>query len=144
VAEWLRTPQPPPAELLRFSEEGVGLVPLGAVDERTSDLLGSERFAELVSYLKARFDYILIDTAPTPADPAALTLSRSFDRTLAVVELGTSLLPQVHAAAKSFGEYGSGLIGAVVVTAPSRKERRRQRRRELTPEGSPRSLVLSP
>jgi capsular polysaccharide biosynthesis protein len=142
VAECLRTPQPPFDELLRFSEEGIGLVALGAVDDCTSDQLSSTRFAELISYLKVRFDYVLVDGAPLAADASALALSSSLGRTLAVVQLGSTSVSSVRASAVSFEQSGSGLIGAVVVTPPTRKERRRQRRREPLPEGS-QSLVLT-
>ena len=114
VAEWLRSPGQPVDELMH-TVDGVGVIPIGATDERTSALVTSERFVELAYTLRERFDYVLVDVPPATTDATATALSGRFDGTLAVVELGTTSLPQVHAAAT---RTEAGLIGAVAVTSP--------------------------
>jgi capsular polysaccharide biosynthesis protein len=121
LADWLRTPQLSLDELLRTSVEGVGVVPLGDVDERTGDLFDSERFAELLPSLQARFDHVVVATAPAAVEPAALAVSARCAGVLAVVELGSTTGEQVRAAAASLDGPGSALIGAVAVSAPSRQ-----------------------
>jgi Mrp family chromosome partitioning ATPase len=93
------------------------VVPLGAADERTSDLLSSDQFAELLTCLQVRFDHVLVDTAPTSTDATALALSSRYDGTLAVVELNTSVKSQLRRGVDGFDDSGSGLIG-VVATRP--------------------------
>ena len=121
LADWMRTSQLSLDELVRTSVDGVGVVPLGAVDERTGDLLDSERFADLLTSLRARFDHVVVATAPATVEPAALTVSARCDGILAVVELGSTTGEQVRAAAASLDGPGSALIGAVAVSAPSRQ-----------------------
>jgi receptor protein-tyrosine kinase len=118
LADWLREPNRSPEDLVQLVEDEVGLLPVGALDERTSGLLCSSRYAELLTQLKGRFDHLLIDAAPVPVDPAVLAMSAHSSGTLAVVELDTSTLPQVRAAADAFG---NRLIGAVTVAAPARR-----------------------
>jgi receptor protein-tyrosine kinase len=124
VAEWLRTQETSVDELVHLSD-GVAVVPIGAADARTSDLLSSDRLVELVSQLKERFDFVLVDTAPASIDAAAVSLSSRLDATLAVVELGTTSQPQLRAAVEAIGGPSSGLIGAVVTSEPRAERRRR-------------------
>jgi receptor protein-tyrosine kinase len=114
LADWLRAPNGSPEDLVQLVEDEVGLLPVGALDDRTSGLLCSPRFAELLTQLKGHFDHLLVDAAPVPVDPAVLAMSVHSSGTLAVVELDTSTLPQVRAAADAFGDR---LIGAVTVAA---------------------------
>ncbi|MGJ5667729.1 protein tyrosine kinase [Rhodococcus aetherivorans] len=144
VAEWLRDQYPPLTELPLWSETGVSVVPLGSADERTPDLLTSERFADILSGLRERFDYVLVATAPVLTDSAALSLSAHCDATIAVVELGTTKAPRVRAAADSFAASGSGLIGAVT-TVPARTRRFPQpKKRRSAPSEADLGLVYSP
>jgi receptor protein-tyrosine kinase len=122
VAEWLRYQYPPVTELLVWPEAGVAVVPIGAADVRTPDLLASDRFAGILAGLGRRFDYIIVATAPVLADAAALSVSAHCDASIAVVELRTTKAPRLRAAAETFGAYGTGLVG-VVATVPARTRR---------------------
>ncbi|MDM7486857.1 Wzz/FepE/Etk N-terminal domain-containing protein [Rhodococcus sp. CSLK01-03] len=122
VAEWLRDQYPPLTELPVWSEAGVSVLPLGSADERTPDLLASDRFAGVLSGLGEHFDYVFVAAAPVLTDAAALSLSAHCDATIAVVELGTTKAPRLQAAADSFAKSGTGLVGAVA-TVPARTRR---------------------
>ncbi|GAA4750076.1 Wzz/FepE/Etk N-terminal domain-containing protein [Actinomycetospora chibensis] len=128
LADWLRAPQLSLDELVQTSVDGVGVVPLGAVDERTGDLVDSERFAELLLTLRTRFDHVVVATAPAAVEPAALAVSAGCDGVLAVVELGSTTGEQVRAAAASLDGSGSALIGAVALGAPARRATLRSRK----------------
>lgn len=126
LAEWLRTSDSTLDELLRPPVDGYAVLPLGAADQHTSDLLDSPRLAELLSQLEARFDLVVVDTAPVATDAAAVTLARHCDAVLTVVELGSSR-SDVGAATASLREAGAPLLGTVVAARPADQRPQRQR-----------------
>ncbi|USI91349.1 polysaccharide biosynthesis tyrosine autokinase [Rhodococcus pyridinivorans] len=144
VAEWLRDQYPPLTEFPIWSEVGVSIVPLGAVDERTSDLLTSDRFTGILSVLGNRFDYILVVAAPVLTDSAALDVSMHCDASIAVVQLGTTKARRVQAAADTFRASRARLLG-VVTTVPAHNRRSaRARKRRNSPSAADLGLVYSP
>jgi receptor protein-tyrosine kinase len=140
LAEWLRTPDSTLDELLRQPADGYAVLPLGAADQHTSDLLDSPRLPELLSQLEARFDLVIVDTAPVATDAAAVTLARHCDAVLTVVELGTSR-SDVEAATVGLREAGAPLLGTVVAARPA--HRQQQRRRDTTATAARPSLLPS-
>ncbi|TQM43103.1 polysaccharide biosynthesis tyrosine autokinase [Pseudonocardia cypriaca] len=128
LADWLRTPGSPVDDLLRMAPEGYVVLPLGAADERTPDLIDSARMPDLLSQLQARFDHVVLDTAPVRADTAAITLGPRCAATVVVAELETSSLPEVRAAVGSLREAGVPLLGAIVAARPPRRQRRQEHR----------------
>jgi receptor protein-tyrosine kinase len=140
LADRLRTGSPV-EDFLRTSPEGYAVLPLGAVDERTPDLLGSARMPDLLSQLQARFDHVVVDTAPVGADTVAVTLAPRCAATVVVAELKTSSLFEVRAAAESLREARATLLGAIVAARPPRRQRRQERRRERSAAVTRPSLV---
>ncbi|ORI13495.1 protein tyrosine kinase [Rhodococcus sp. 1168] len=121
LAELLRTTLPPIEALSTYSIPGISVLCLGSVDEQTCDLLASDRFAEILGILRAKFDHVIIDTAPIATAAGALSVSAFCDATVAVVELGNTTSPEVLGALSTFEQGGSGLIGVVAVSRrPSR------------------------
>lgn len=116
LADLLRTTSSPIDELSTCADSGISVLALGSVDDQTSDLLASERFAQIVSSLRNDFDYVVIDAAPVGSAADALTLSTRCDSTVAVVELGKSTSPQVLGALATFDQGGSGLVGVVAIS----------------------------
>ncbi|SUE16995.1 protein-tyrosine kinase, C-terminal [Rhodococcus gordoniae] len=144
VAEWLRDEYPPLTEFPVRSESGVSIVPLGAADERTSDLLTTDRFAGLLSALEDRFDYILVVAAPVLTDSAALDISTHCDASIAVVRLGTTKAPRVQAAADVFGASGARLLGAVTTDTARTRRSVRARKRRSSRSAADLGLAYSP
>ncbi len=128
LAEWLSAASPQLDELLRWGPAGYAVLPLGAVDERTSDLLDSPRMADLLAQLQARFDHVVVDTAPIASDAAGLTLAPRCAAVLAVAELKSATLSGALAATTSLREVGAPLIGTILsARQPGRKQWRRER-----------------
>lgn len=129
LAEWLRsTACSTPDDLLRPAPGGYVVLPLGAGDAHTSDLLDSPRLPELLSGLQDRFDHVLVDTAPVATDTAALTLAPRCAATVVVAELGSSSLPEVRAVVESLGATGTRMLGVVAAARPARRQQRRRDR----------------
>jgi len=61
------------------------LISSGPVPPNPTELLMSERLDAMISYLKAEFDYIIIDTAPVGAVSDGLLVEKFADVTLYVV-----------------------------------------------------------
>lgn len=152
LAELLRKRSSPVEALCTWPEAGISVLPLGAVDAHTSDLLASERFAEIVSDLRNRFDYVVVEAAPVTTAADALAVSARCDGAVAVVELGTTTSQQVRGALATFAQGGSGLLGVVAMSKKSGNWFKRQvkRLRRLVhhrgvPEGDrQRKHVLAP
>ena len=60
-------------------------IPSGTIPPNPTELLVSERMAELFTALKEEFDYILVDTPPVSLVSDALLIRRFVDRTLVIV-----------------------------------------------------------
>jgi capsular polysaccharide biosynthesis protein/Mrp family chromosome partitioning ATPase len=139
LAELLRTTSSPVDALRTWSEAEISVLPLGGVDVHTSDLLASERFAEIVSKFRDRFDYVVVEAAPVTSAADALAISAHCDGAIGVVELGTTTSHQVRDALSTFNEGGSGLLGAVAVSNKSGNWLRRSLRRLRRPVHHPKA-----
>lgn len=117
LAELLRTNASPFDAVASWPEAGISVMPLGGQDFRTPDMLGSERFTEIMAKLRGEFDYLIVEAAPVTAAADAITLARSCDATVGVIELG-STSDQVRGALATFGLDNERLIGAVVFSRP--------------------------
>ena len=69
-------------------EENLMVIPSGPVPPNPAELIMLPRMDELMEYLKANFDYILIDTAPIGLVTDALLLNRFSSTTLYVIRQG--------------------------------------------------------
>lgn len=70
--------------------ENLAFIPAGPMPPNPSELLYSERMKQLVSELKDRFDYILVDTAPIGLVSDAIPLVRTSDINIFVLRSGIS------------------------------------------------------
>ena len=152
LAELLRMTSSPGDALETWSQAGISVLPLGAVDEHTSDLVASERFAEIVSDLRGSFDYVVVEAAPVTSAADALAVSACCDGAVAVVELRKTTLRQVRGAVATFEKGGSGLLGAVAISKKSgnwfkrqvKRWRRRGHRAAVPEDDTQREQMLVP
>ncbi|MFI5776506.1 Wzz/FepE/Etk N-terminal domain-containing protein [Nocardia sp. NPDC051570] len=121
LAELLRRSTPLDDAIVKWPEVGISVLPLGVTDLRTSDLLASERFIEIMSKLRGEFDHILVEAAPVSAAADAVTLTRLCDTTIGVIELGARA-PQVRGAVATVG--ADRLTGVVVFSRPGKPARK--------------------
>jgi tyrosine-protein kinase Etk/Wzc len=59
--------------------ENVSIISCGKIPENPSELMMSERLVELILYLKANYDHIIIDSAPVGLVSDAFILSEMVD-----------------------------------------------------------------
>ncbi|AIY65440.1 GumC family protein [Pseudoalteromonas piratica] len=74
-------------ECLYLDEQsGVYIMPSGQIPPNPLELLAHNRFSELLSVLKQRFDRVVLDTAPTQAVSDSLMISKNMDIVIYVVK----------------------------------------------------------
>ena len=78
---------------------GIDLIPAGAIPPNPTELLSRPRLDELVSELRARYDYVIIDSVPVYmlADP--LVMNRVVDTNLLVLRCGQldrRIIPRIN------------------------------------------------
>jgi succinoglycan biosynthesis transport protein ExoP len=70
----------------RFEAAGVDVLPAGVIPPNPLDLISSSRFVETLDALKAKYDRILIDSAPTQAVSDAFVLASYADALIYVIK----------------------------------------------------------
>lgn len=78
------------------------------------EILSSQRFADLLDALRARFDFIILDTTPVGAFPDALLASRVADGTIMVVREGSTDKRAAMLAVEQLRNSGAHLLGTAV------------------------------
>ena len=96
------------------------VIPSGRVPPNPSEMLASRHMAALVAELKARFDYVIIDSAPCLSVSDAVALSQHVDGVVAVVHAGRTSAPQVRKALASLEQVGAPLLGIVLNRAAAK------------------------
>ncbi len=100
--------------LVRSGIDELWVLPAGPTPANPGELLGSERFRELVVELRRESDFVIIDTPPILAAADTLNVSQSVDGVLIVVDsvaTSTADLLQVRA---ELARSGVPLLGAVM------------------------------
>lgn len=102
----------------RFS--GLTVLTSGATPPNPSELLGSQAARNLLSELRARFDYVIVDTTPLLAVTDAAILAASADGVLIMSRFGASRRDQLIHAVGNLEDVGARLLGAVFTMVPPR------------------------
>lgn len=92
----------------------LSLVPAGPVPPNPSELLGAVRFGEFVTWARARFDLVLIDTAPTLAVADALLIGRHVDGLVLCLRAGKVERRDAAACVDRLRRSDVRLLGAVL------------------------------
>ncbi|HET7360879.1 MAG TPA: CpsD/CapB family tyrosine-protein kinase, partial [Salinimicrobium sp.] len=78
-------------EIIESSNDGginVDLIFSGAIPPNPAELFMNDRMEELIGYVKERYDYVIVDTAPTMIVTDTLLISQLADTTLYIVKAG--------------------------------------------------------
>ena len=78
------------------------------------DLIASRAFGALIRHLSARYDVVLIDTAPVLAVPDALVISSKADAALLLVQTNRATNAMVKAALQRLDDAGAVVVGTVL------------------------------
>ena len=90
------------------------LVPRGVVPSNPSELLMSERFAELISWASKNYDLVLIDTPPILAVIDAAVVGRHTGTTLMVARYAVNTLKEVETSLSRFEQNGINVRGVIL------------------------------
>ncbi|MGB7802497.1 tyrosine-protein kinase Wzc [Buttiauxella sp.] len=90
------------------------LIPRGMVPSNPSELLMSERFAELVAWASKNYDLVLIDTPPILAVTDAAVVGRHAGTTLMVARYAVNTLKEVETSLSRFEQNGINVRGVIL------------------------------
>ncbi len=90
------------------------LLPVGAQPPNPAELVGSEKMKSLLTGLKERYDFILVDSPPIMAVADGLLLSRMVDSVLFVVRCGVTPKPVAREARNKLARVKARIIGIVL------------------------------
>jgi len=96
------------------SIENLFALPAGPIPPNPAELLHSERFAQLLTELKGRFDRVIIDSPPLVAVTDATVLSNLVDGTILVVRAFATSKDIARHGVKSINDVGANIAGFVL------------------------------
>lgn len=99
---------------------GLTALTSGAIPPNPSELLGSQAAKKLLSDLRARFDYVIVDSTPLLAVTDASILAAGADGVLLMTRFSTTKRDQVAHAVESLNSVSAPLLGAVFTMVPTR------------------------
>ncbi len=99
---------------LQTAPEGLEVIVSGAVPPNPSEMLSSKRMTEVITELRKRFDYVIVDSAPVLPVSDAKALSRQVDGVLIVVQAGRAALPQLRQTLATLEQVNAPILGLVL------------------------------
>ncbi|MBI5340283.1 MAG: polysaccharide biosynthesis tyrosine autokinase [Mycolicibacterium rufum] len=102
----------------RFS--GLEVLTAGAIPPNPSELLASQSAKKLLSDLKSRYDYVIVDSTPLLAVTDAAILAAGADGALIMARYGQTRRDQLAHAVDNLRSVGASLLGAVFTMVPTR------------------------
>lgn len=93
----------------------------GPAPPNPSELLGSESARKVLGELRARFDYVIIDSSPLLPVTDGAILAANSDGALMMVRFAHTKQEQLTHAVDSLDSAGASLLGAVFTMAPGSK-----------------------
>jgi non-specific protein-tyrosine kinase len=94
--------------------DGLQVLPCGPLPPNPSELLGSNKMQQLLAVLKARYDYIILDSPPALSVTDAAVLGAQANGSIIVARAGKSQKQRVRQAAERMREVNARLIGTVL------------------------------
>lgn len=93
------------------------VIPAGNEPRRAIDLLGSDRFHDMLHELRSRYDYVLIDTPPTTLFSDSIVVGGSSDGTILVTRLRFTPRAVLQQTVAQIRQAGGKVLGAFLVGA---------------------------
>lgn len=101
--------------------DDLNMIPAGHCDGIALQAIAQDGFREILTILKKRYDFIIIDSAPVLPVVDTMLLSQQVDAVLFSIMRDVSRVPHVHAAHERLASLGVKMLGAVV-SAAERKD----------------------
>lgn len=92
----------------------------GSIPPNPSELLGSLAAKKLLSELRSKFDYVIVDSSPLLAVTDGAVLAADADGAIIVVRAGKTKRDQLTHAIGALRDVGATLLGGVLTMMPSR------------------------
>ena len=103
-------------------ETNLSILKSGTTPPNPLELLASERFSDIIEQLKAKFEYIIIDTAPILPASDAVVLGQLCDALLMVIQSDKTTHHMVRDAVKRLGASNVHVSGMILTQADVSKE----------------------
>lgn len=108
------TPVSAAGAMVDLGVENLRILPAGSSSRISTELLQSDRFAEVLDEVRAHFDIILIDSPPVLAISDAEVMSRQVDGTLVICRAGMTKAGELTTALESLRRARANVVGAVL------------------------------
>ncbi len=102
---------------------GLFVIPRGIVPPNPSELLGTEKFEDIIHDLKKIFDCIIIDATPINGLSDALILTRNVDEVVIVCKYGKTDLGDLEECKKALLNADAKIAGVVINSMPKTKNK---------------------
>ena len=109
----------PSEAIITLEQSTLDFLPCGRVNERSSDLLESRRFEELIEALKNRYDVVLVDTPPLLVLPDAPKIAALTGASVLVTEYDRTPRPAVRDAVAALKAAKTELMVIALCDAPT-------------------------
>jgi capsular exopolysaccharide synthesis family protein len=109
---------------LQTVDDHLSVIVSGKVPPNPSEMLSGRQMTTIIEQLKQRFDYVIVDSAPTLPVNDAVALSRHVDGVLLVTQAGRTSLPQVRHALANLEQVSAPVLGIVLNRVRQRRGRR--------------------
>jgi capsular exopolysaccharide synthesis family protein len=96
------------------------VLPAGPEPPDSTDLLGSERFAEFMRRVRERFDYVLVDAPPVDLGSDTAMLAAHSDGVLLVIDAKRTRKGSVRQSMRSLEAVGVEVLGTVMTNYKQR------------------------
>ena len=100
--------------------QGLAVLASGPIPPNPSELLGSLAAKKMLTDLRRRFDYVIVDSAPLLAVTDSAILAANADGVIIVARSGSTKREQLAHAVGALHDVGASLLGAVLNMTPMR------------------------
>ncbi|PRY49349.1 capsular exopolysaccharide synthesis family protein [Geodermatophilus tzadiensis] len=97
-----------------WGTSGLAVLPSGQIPPNPAELLGSPAMGHLLEQVRARYDHVVIDTAPVLAVTDGVVLSRAVDGTLVIANASRVRRAQLAESLHALSQVGSRVLGVVL------------------------------
>lgn len=108
---------------VQIEKSKLWVIPCGKIPSNPAELLGSEKFNELIKLLQKSFDYVIIDCPPILPVTDAAIISAKADGVILIVHTGRTKKSELTGARASIESVNGKLFGAVLNKIPQRGAR---------------------
>ncbi len=119
---------------------GLFILTSGSLPPNPGEILGSSSAANLLTELRSRFDYVIVDSSPLLEVADGAILAADADGVLIVARVGATRRDQLALAVRRLQNVGAPILGAVLTTIPGGRDARRR----LGARGQPRGDAVTP